>query len=35
MLHEAVNDKQRIVRLINALSGRLKNIDAEFEFELA
>jgi hypothetical protein len=35
MLREAVNDNQRVVALINALSGTLNNIDAEFQLELA
>lgn len=35
MLQEAVNDNQRVMTLINTLSGTLRNIDAEFEYELA
>jgi hypothetical protein len=35
MLQEAMNDNQRVMTLINALTGTLNNIDAEFQLELA
>jgi len=35
MLQEAVNDNQRVMTLIDTLSSTLRNIDAEYEYELA
>jgi len=35
MLQEAVNDNQRVATLIDTLSSTLRNLDTEFQFELA
>jgi hypothetical protein len=35
MLQKTINDDRRVATLIDALSGTLKNIDTEFQFELA